>query len=188
MNKLLEHWFSYSVIIIWLVMFVVCKKVDLVSRFANKGITILGNEYYRFATTLFLHNSFLHVLTNAAALYFVGKYLEHQISPAKLLAFSLLIGVIAEIVFAAIYRDSVSMGGSPVVFALIGMIIALQIMKSDADKFRLGTWYGNWILAYAVLANIPLLSTSFVSTLIIHGLPLGLGVLLGCLGISMKLL
>lgn len=188
MSKLAEHWFSYGLILLWLVICFICQKYDLVSVFFNKGIAIVGNEYYRFATALFLHNNFLHVLANAAALYFVGNYLEPQINPAKLLIFSMLIGIITEAVFSAIYKDSVSRGGSPIVFALIGLIIALQITKTDAFKFQLGTWYGNWILGYTILANIPLFSTSFVSTLIIHGFPLLLGIILGCMGVGMKIL
>lgn len=188
MNKLMEHWFSYAMIVVWLVMCVICQKTDLASGLANKGLSVYGGEYYRFITTLFLHNNFLHMLVNASALYFVGEYLEPQINPAKLLIFSLLIGVATEILFATICKNAVSMGGSPIVFALIGLIIALQIMKTDANKFQLGTWYGNWIIGYAVLANIPVFSTSFTSTLIIHGLPLILGILMGCLGVGLKLL
>lgn len=188
MNKFSAHWFSYSLIAVWLVVCIICQKIDLVSRFANRGLHIIGGEYYRFATTLFLHNNFLHVLANATALYFVGRYLEPQISPVKLLVFSLLIGVITDALFAAIYKESVSIGGSPIVFALIGLIVAIQIMKMEYMKFQLGTWYGNWIIGYAILSNIPFFSTRFASTLIIHGVSTVLGILLGCLGIGMKLL
>lgn len=188
MNKLTTHWFSYGLICVWLAGFMVCRKADLVTGYANKGMAVLGGEYYRFATALFLHSNFLHMLANAVTLYFVGKYLEPQINPAKLAVFAFLIGVTTEAVFASVFRDSQSVGGSPIVFSLIGLIAALQIRGAAANPFRLGTWYGNWILGYAVLANIPLFSTSLASTLMMHGLPLGLGVLLGCLGIGLGML
>lgn len=188
MNKLLDHWLSYSLILIWVVVCIICQRVDLVPKYANKGLSIIGKEYYRFVTALFLHNNFLHMLANAVALYFVGKHLELQINPDKLFVFSLLIGVITEMVFSAIYKNSVSMGGSPIVFSLIGLIIALQIMKADSYIFQLGTWHCNWIVGYAILANIPLFSTSFVSTLIIHSIPMVMGIVLGCLSVGFKII
>ena len=188
MHKFLDHWFSYSFILIWLVVCILCQKMDLVSRYANKGTAIIGKEYYRFATALILHNQFLHAIFNAATLYFVGQHLEPQIQPGKLLIFSVLIGVITETVFSAIFRESVSMGGSPIVFSQIGLIAALQILRADAFKFQLGTWYGSWILGYTVLANIPFFSDNFISSLIIHGMPLTLGIVLGCLGVGLRIL
>ena len=44
-------------------------------------------------------------------------------------------------------------GGSPVVFALIGFILISQLMRKSLPRFQLGTWYGNWIVGYAVLGN-----------------------------------
>ena len=179
MNKLIQHWFSYAIIAIWLFICIIGLKLNLVSGFANKGLSVIGGEYYRFLTALFVHNNFLHLLANVIAIYYAGSYLESHINPVKLLAFSLLIGVITELIFAAIYKESVSFGGSPIIFALIGLIVALNITKADTFQFQLGTRYGNWILGYAILANIPLFSDNFLSTLLIHGIPFALGVLLG---------
>ena len=188
MNKILTHWFTYAIIMIWLLLCIICQKVDLVSRFANKGIAIIGGEYYRFATSLFLHSNLLHALINASALYFVGKYLEPQITPCKLLIFSMLIGVATESIFSMVFKDAIGIGGSPIIFSLIGLIAALQITKTHTSKFQLGTWYGNWIVGYAFLANIPLFSDSFISTLFMHSISAVLGIALGCLCIRMKLL
>lgn len=58
-------------------------------------------------------------------------------------------------------------GGSPVVFALIGFILISQLMRKSLPRFQLGTWYGNWIVGYAVLGNLPFFSGN-ASTLIIH--------------------
>ena len=188
MNKILSHWFTALLILLWLVVCVVQQKTDLVSKFANKGFDILGNEYFRFGTALLLHKHPLHMALNSAAIYFVGKYLEPQINPAKLLIFSAVIGMITEILFSAVYRESVSFGGSPIVFALIGLIAALQIMKTDIYTFQLGNWMCNWITAYTLLANIPLFSNNFASTLLIHGIPFGIGILFGCIGTVLNLL
>ena len=186
MNRWVEHWFSYGLIIIWFIVCIVSQKLDMVTRFANKGIAIIGGEYYRFATALLLHKSLLHTFINASAMFFVGSFLEPQVSPWKLVVFSMLAGIITETVFSVAFKESVSMGGSPVIFALIGLIISIQIMKADSTKFQLGTWYGNWTVGYTVLANIPLFSDSFVSALFIHGCSIAVGLLLGCLCIALR--
>ena len=188
MNKFLTHWFSFGLMAVWIIICIICQKTDVASYFANRGIAVIGSQYYRFVTSLFVHTNFLHLLANVSALYFLGKYLEPQITPVKLLAFSLLIGVVTEALFSVVYRNAVSFGGSPILFALIGLIIALKIMQADVFQFKLGTWNGNWIVGYAILANIPIFSDNFVSTLFVHGIPTVLGILLGCLCIGLKLI
>ena len=188
MNKLFEFWFSYLIIALWLLVYLLCQKWNLTDRFSNMGIDCIGNQYYRFGTALLLHGNFLHVLANAAGLYFVGSYLEPQVCSWKLLLFSVLIGMGTNALFSSIYRNAVSAGGSPVIFALIGLILALQMTQTDMFEFKLGSWYGNWILCYTLFANIPLFSTSFVSTLLIHAVPTVMGIVLGYTCIVLKLL
>ncbi len=186
MNTFSKHWFSWGLVAVWAIVYLIGLKTELSDLLANKGISVLGKEYYRFFTALFLHSNLLHMLLNSAALYFVGIYLEPQIAPWKLMVFSVSIAVVTEMLFSWLYQSADSVGGSPIVFALIGLIIAMQVTKSAQIPFKMGTWYGNWITTYAVLANIPLFSTSFLSTILIHGMPLVLGFLAGCL--CMKIL
>lgn len=188
MSKLSEYWFSYLFIVLWVIAYLLCQKFNLLDRFANEGMNRIGTCYYRFGTALLLHSNFLHLLVNVLGMYFVGRYLEPQICSWKLLSFSVLIGIATNALFSAIYRNSVSVGGSPIVFSLIGLIVALQITHTDAFEFKLGTWYGNCILCYALLSNIPLFSTSFTSTLLIHALPTVIGIVLGYVFITLKLL
>ncbi len=181
-----EHSFSYGLILIWLIAGILCVRFNLIEQYGNKGVQILGKEYYRFITALFLHSNLLHIAINAVAMYFVGKYLEPQINPVKLFLFAVFIGTVTNAVFANIYKNALSVGGSPILFALIGLIVALQITGTDADQFRLGNLTCNWILGYAIFANVPLFSTSFFSTLLMHGVALSLGILFGYIGIIIK--
>lgn len=187
MNKFQQHWFSYGLIVIWLVIWLIGRKNDLTEQYAAKGLNLIGREYHRLGTALFLHRDLLHVAANALALYWVGVYLEPQISPGKLCVFALLAGVIAQLIFSVIYRNSTSFGGSPIVFALIGLTAVWTMMKAGSTRFQLGTWYGNWILGYAVLSNLPILGND-LSLLVIHGISLICGMLLGGAGIGLHLL
>lgn len=182
-----DHWFSLGMIAVWCIAWGFCQKLDLVPVLANKGTTLIGREYYRYVTGLLVHSNIWHLFFNASALYFVGRYLEPQISPWKLLLFSASIGIATEMMFSVIYPKSISAGGSPIVFALIGLMVALPIGKADSFDFRLGTWYGNWIVGYAVLSDIPLFSDNWAATLLIHAIPLLSGILLGYLGVVWKL-
>ncbi len=187
-HKIQTHWFSLCLIFLWMIVWVMGQAVDLIPRLANKGMSILNGEYYRLASSLLLHNSLLHVLANAAALFFVGQYLEPQISPWKLSVLSITAGIAAYFLFSCIYRNSISLGGSPIVFSLIGLIGALVLHRADHEPFLVHTWYGRWILGYALLSNLPLFSDNLLSTLLIHGLSLVLGFLLGSLAIVLRIL
>lgn len=129
MNKFTEHLFSYSLIAVWMVIYLFCRKFDLVSHLSNKGISIIGTEYYRYATSLLIHSKLLHVLFNGLAMFFVCRYLEPQISPWKLLGFSVVIGFLTEWIFSGIYRDAVS-------------VVAYHICFNRSDYCYAGYEYG----------------------------------------------
>lgn len=188
MKKFAEHWFSWMIIGFWVILFLLSRRFELISMFGNKGSHLLESEYYRYVTSLFLHSNALHVLWNALALYFVCYYLEPQINPWKLCIFSISIGTLTECMISLVYKNAFNFGGSPIVFALIGLILAMRISRIDCVEFRLGTWYGNWTLAYAVLANLPIYSSSVVSSLLIHGIAFILGIVVGCIALAMKLI
>lgn len=187
MSKLYQHWFSYGLIFAWLAVWLIGRKIDLMEPFAGKGLNLIGHGYHRYGTALLLHKDLLHVAANALALYWVGVYLEPQISPGKLCVFALLAGVIAQLIFSMIYRNSTSFDGSPIVFTLIGLSAVWTMMKAGSTRFQLGTRYGNWILGYAVLSNLPILGND-LSLLVIHGISLICGMLLGGAGIGLHLL
>ena len=84
----------------------------------------------------------------------------------------LLSGIIANCVFSLIIRASeCCAGGSVIVFPVIGMLAVLKLLKKDTTPFRLGTWYGNWTVGYAVIGNI--FNGSFQigdwTTILLHG-------------------
>lgn len=185
MSKLFQHWFSYGLIVIWFVIWLLVQKSDLMEQFTGKGMNLIGNQYYRFGTALFLHKDLFHVVANAVALYWVGVYLEPQSSSARLCVFALFMGALSQFFFGVIYRESTSFGGSPIVFALIGLIIAWNVMKAGNTRFQLGTWYGNWILGYAVLSNLPFFGNG-LSALVIHSISLVLGALFGGIAIGLR--
>ena len=72
-----------------------------------------------------------------------------------------------------------SVGGSPLVFALIGLLIPLRLLRPEASHRVLGSWCGRLLLYYGVLANVPVLPGMDISTLALHLMALALGAAAG---------
>ncbi len=186
MSKIINHWFSFGLILFWIIVCILGFWLNLHDQFANLGSQLLNRQYYRWITALFLHANVIHLIFDAVTMYFIGKFLEPQIAPWKLLAFSLVIAIGTEAIFSYIFQRAESVGGSPILFALIGLIIATQLTRDGFEEFRHGTWYGNWITVFAIFANVPFFSDSLLSTLVIHGIPVILGVTFGYMGIALR--
>lgn len=101
--------------------------------------------------------------------------------------FSLVSGEIANVIFSFIYPDSQSIGGSPVVFSLIALILVFQLLKKDAPEFKLKTTCGQWIVGYAILGNIPIFSGN-ISTLVVHAIAFFAAFILGTAGCKMNII
>lgn len=177
----------YLWIAAWWIFYFVGLKVDLVPLLGNQGFRLIDGQYYRFFTGLMLHVNLFHVLINSVAMYWTGVFLKGQVSKTKLLIFSAAAGTAANLVFSAIYPESISIGGSPVIFALIGLLFALQLFRADVPRFQPKTTYGSWIIGYAILGNIPIFSGN-ISTLVIHLTAFAVAFLLGMAGIKWDLI
>lgn len=153
-------------IIMWGIVYFISFRVDCFKLLANKGFNIIGNEYYRFFTGLLVHVNLFHLIINAITLYYVIHFLDGEINKIKLLFFSIMASFLANMLFSLLYPDSQSIGGSPVVFSLIALIVVFQIFKGDVSIHNIGG-AGQWLIGYAILSNIPIFSNN-ISTLIIH--------------------
>lgn len=174
---------SYIVAAAWALLFIACTKWNIAELLSTKGQNLIGHEFYRLVTGLFVHRNLLHLLANTVALLFAGYWLEKHIGGARTLALSLGAAIVSQLAFSRIYRDSVFAGGSPIIFAMYGLTLACLLFRHGKAEYHLGTWYGNYSLAYALLANIPLFSKD-ASTLVIHLLALAAGFLAGCIMVT----
>ena len=171
----------------WGIVSLLSFKVDCAGLLSNRGIHIIGNEYYRFFTGLLVHVNLFHFLINAVALYWVLYFLDQKISDVRLLLFSIVAGTLANVVFSCIYPDSQSVGGSPVVFSLIAFLAVQQLLQKELPRFDFRTAYGQVIIGYAILGNIPVFSKN-LSTLVIHAIAFGIAFLLGAAGIKLHIM
>lgn len=172
---------------LWAAVFILDLAFGWKELLCSKGLAGIGGQYYRWFTGLLLHVNLFHLLINCVVLYYVGVFLKGQAQAGRLFLFSAAVAVAANAIFAAIYPQSESIGGSPVVFALIGLIGAMQLLSKDGPRFSFHSAYGRWIAGFAILGNIPVFSGNS-STLVIHGVALAIGLAAGSAAIKLGLL
>ncbi len=172
----------YVIIGIWIAVYFFDKFLKVGQLLYAKGISVEGGEVYRYFTASFLHTNIVHLLANCLAIYFITIYLERKIKGAILLFFSVLCGMITNFIISFIYKDAECIfGGSVCIFAIIGLILVMQFWNQGIEPFRLGTWYGNWMLGYVILGNIINgdLKIFDVSCVVTHGISFVVGIVLG---------
>lgn len=92
---------------------------------------LMGGEYYRIFTSMFLHFGFDHIFQNMIFLFFVGCYLEEAMGSVRYLIFYLLSGTGAGLCSLAadvfMQADVVSAGASGAIFGVVGGLLCVVI-------------------------------------------------------------
>jgi rhomboid protease GluP len=84
---------------------------------------LLGGDYYRLITAMFLHGGLMHIFFNAYALYVIGAYVERLFGHARFAVIYLLGGVagsILSVIMGDLGQNIGSVGASGAVFAIFG--------------------------------------------------------------------
>lgn len=145
----------YIIIGIWVVVFLLARIMPLNTYFSNKGMDYINGEYYRYLTAEFCHINLFHLLVNCLGLYYITIYLNDIVNEIVMIVIGIVGGFVADFVFSiVIHASEESMGGSAFVFPIIGIILFLKLFDKNMPPFKLGTYYGNWTVGYAVIGNI----------------------------------
>lgn len=108
--------------------------------------TINHGQWYRVLTAQFSHFNISHLLFNMAALYSIGYTIERTIGSWKLLALYLSAGALGNAlslcVFLSNHQDVLLAGASGAIFALLGHLTYMYIMR---DKYRLYAFGGGFV-------------------------------------------
>lgn len=92
---------------------------------------VLGNEWWRLITAVFLHADLQHIALNSVSFYFLGQELEPLMGKWRFLLLSLGAGIGGNIVSFA-FSNSVSIGASGAVFGLFASYLALSYLYPDS--------------------------------------------------------
>ena len=95
---------------------------DLVRWGANFGPAVRTGEWWRLATSMFLHGGWLHVAMNMYGLYAIGPFVERLFGNAAFLALYLVAGLFGSLasVVTHVHPPVVSVGASGAIFGILG--------------------------------------------------------------------
>ncbi len=129
-----KAWFTYIMIGLNVIVFILSvitrnlSKLDWVHDFGLNHFYIVNGEYYRIATSMFLHIDFEHLLMNMLILYIAGTAVEVIFGKIKFLVIYLFGGLISHIISLLFQTESISLGASGAIYALIGALIVYIII------------------------------------------------------------
>jgi membrane associated rhomboid family serine protease len=103
---------------------------------AKSNSLIDGGEWWRFASAMFLHAGWVHLLFNVMALHYLGRIVENALGVSGFLLIYFGGGLLASY-FSYLYSDNLSVGASGSVFALLGSAAAYGLYNRNRIPPRL---------------------------------------------------
>ena len=93
---------------------------SLVHTLMKQDRMIARGQTYRLVTSLFLHQSFYHIMTNSFSLYQIGPTAEKLFGSARFLSTYLAAGILANVATFFLKSSPFSLGASGCTFGLVG--------------------------------------------------------------------
>ncbi len=83
---------------------------------------VLGGEWWRLLTAMFLHGGMTHLLMNMFSLYIIGRPMELYFSPKSYLSIYVLTGIVGSLVSITVHPMTVGIGASGAIFGVFGAL------------------------------------------------------------------
>jgi rhomboid protease GluP len=104
---------------------------------AKENSLIIGGQYFRFFTAMFLHANLTHVAVNCYSLYAVGVSVERIFGRFKFLSVFLIAGVLGNVA-SFMFSTSPGVGASGAIFGLLGALLYFGIQRPTLFKVYFG--------------------------------------------------
>ncbi len=104
LQRLLKMPAAFSIILIWVVVWLLVVIKDAGPALWGKGINQVGGEYYRFVTAALTHTNFIHLFFNVCAMFWIGFLYEEHLGSIRFLLIAVLCAVISQVIFFAFIR------------------------------------------------------------------------------------
>lgn len=95
---------------------------------------VVGGDYWRLFSSMFMHWGIIHLAVNMYAFYGLGKVLEPHFGTINLILLYLITGVVGGIASLIFNIYVVSAGASGAIFGIYGYVIVRQAMVSFRDS------------------------------------------------------
>ena len=111
------------------------------SAFVQRGAffppLVADGEWYRFLTSIFLHNRIMHLLLNSLALWLYGGLLERELGSVRYATLFLASGIAGGALFFVLETNAAAVGASGAVFGFFGALaVAYAMSPHRRDQFR----------------------------------------------------
>ena len=100
---------------------------------AKVNYCIYAGEYWRLITCMFLHASFVHLITNCYALFIYGKITEKFYGRWRFIAIYFIAGLVSSCL-SYLLSSSASVGASGAIFGLFGSLLYFRQKRKDVFK------------------------------------------------------
>lgn len=120
---------------------------DIIAWGGNLKFNVIGGEWWRLVTAVFVHIGVFPLLVNMIGLYFIGLVVEPMLGKFKFLIAYLCTGVIAGLASIWWVAEGVTAGASGAVFGLYGVLLAFATTSYINKKFPKA-----WLTCAAVYA------------------------------------
>lgn len=110
---------------------------------ADNGVLTLSGQWWRLVTSMFLHFNFLHIVSNMACLFFLGRLAEREVGSGVFLGSYLLAGTAGSVASVMMNPTVVSAGASGAVFGTAGLLlpVLLNRLRRKSPTAPKELWY-----------------------------------------------
>jgi membrane associated rhomboid family serine protease/antitoxin component YwqK of YwqJK toxin-antitoxin module len=120
--------------------------LGLLDRGASYNPYVLGGQWYRLFTSMFLHGNIFHLLFNMYGLLVVGMDLEKSVGAKKLLLVYFVGGLAAGLCSLYFNLFTIGVGASGAIFALFGFGLMVNIISSRQENRPAGPLIVNFLI------------------------------------------
>ena len=146
----------------------------------NKEKVLLNNQWWRVITAPFFHWGVIHVLANSLAIYCTGILIESKIKSTWFLIVFMVSNTLERIIFVFIFSPGSSVGSSPGIFALIGVLVIYFARNKDFFIEQIKSREIGYLIGYGILGNLLYGSLMDIfARLFVHAIGFIIGIILG---------
>ena len=150
-NFLKQHWGVLSIVLVSVIAFIPVENFVSDYNYSDSAYSTIGacfqtylnHDYYTYFTAIFVHTSWVHLITNMVVLLFAGLVVDQYFSNVTFWYYYIFANVLSIGISSLFYRNDVLAGASGGIFAIL--IFAMWIVLAsaiDAGNLKsLGVWF-----------------------------------------------
>ena len=114
---------------------------------------VVGDEWWRLLSAMFLHGGLTHLLMNMVSLYLIGRPLERFLVWYSYLALYFGAGIVGGLLSMAVHPASVGVGASGAIFGIFGALAGVIV----AHRERIGYYFHTFMKDFGAVLALNLL-------------------------------